>query len=818
MPQVHAEVSRTPAATARPSTLGNLGSTVDEVVDRPGESLDIGTRDYFEARLGWDFGRVRVHADDRAAGSALAMGSRAYAIGGAVVFGQDEYRPRSPGGRDLLAHELAHVVEQSSGAAPADQVQCQPATIDWQAIADRMTLSELSAAVGRLRAQADAGPEASAVGLSNVQQLRAFEEALAARRAPLDAEAQAVAAARQEQRGAGLVGGVFERGTTADALFASGFLAGCTAAVPPAELTAFESQLRERFPEFYGGYLAGLPVGLWHGLTGTVQGLFMLAQAAYLLTPQGMRDAAVRMGIAILSDPAGWLAARRAEYEIVKAIAEALTAMGKEYQADPTVAFEWSSEAGIAVGNEAGNLLTKEFFRKSVYDKGNVVGDFVGQIVFEIVMELVLAACTEGVGNLIRGLGAVGQGARATGKLGTLIRAGLEAWPAFRRVLRIAGGHLDEAAEVTHAVTEAVDVAEDLADVAGVERVAEKVHAPGGGGAPPGGGQPPAAAGAGAPPPRRPGPTIYEGEAGIHRPAPGPAAVGTPAVPGVTPDVSVAPRVAARGEEVGRRLESLLGRLEGHGLDLEDVTGIPEEGFLGALDELPEDEALRLLRQAEDKLDTHPSLTEGAARGAGTDPELARAAAEAMSPLDAPKGEPPLANEVKGVSAELRHAREVVSKDPELANRLRPPRILADMREALRKGVPGALRRFAEAFPAEGVRQVFLPIGTGGRIIDHMYIDGARVVLRESKDVKVFRLTKKYLRQLRKDLEALRRYPEARVEWRITGDVDVDAMDYLNQLVKDFPDGFSYRLDGPSSFSQGRFVPAPDVPVVPRRR
>jgi outer membrane protein OmpA-like peptidoglycan-associated protein len=57
---------------------------------------------------------VRVHTDARAAESARAVNARAYTVGRDVVFGQGEYDPQSSSGRRLLAHELAHVVQQST--------------------------------------------------------------------------------------------------------------------------------------------------------------------------------------------------------------------------------------------------------------------------------------------------------------------------------------------------------------------------------------------------------------------------------------------------------------------------------------------------------------------------------------------------------------------------------------------------------------------------------------------------------------------------------------------------------------------------------
>ncbi len=79
---------------------------------RSGGPLDPGTREWMEARFGWDFSGVRVHADGRAAESARGVDALAYTVGRDVVFGEGRYDPASVEGRRLLAHELAHVVQQ----------------------------------------------------------------------------------------------------------------------------------------------------------------------------------------------------------------------------------------------------------------------------------------------------------------------------------------------------------------------------------------------------------------------------------------------------------------------------------------------------------------------------------------------------------------------------------------------------------------------------------------------------------------------------------------------------------------------------------
>ncbi len=80
-----------------------------------GEPLPAPERGFFERRLGADFGGVRVHHGPDAAESARSLGARAYTYGRDIVFGAGEGRQGSSRTRQLLAHELAHVVQQGAG-------------------------------------------------------------------------------------------------------------------------------------------------------------------------------------------------------------------------------------------------------------------------------------------------------------------------------------------------------------------------------------------------------------------------------------------------------------------------------------------------------------------------------------------------------------------------------------------------------------------------------------------------------------------------------------------------------------------------------
>lgn len=79
-----------------------------------GHPLDRNTRSFMEARLGHDFGSVRVHTDSAAAATATALQARAYTVGQDVAFGLGHYAPYNNAGRRLIAHELAHTVQQRS--------------------------------------------------------------------------------------------------------------------------------------------------------------------------------------------------------------------------------------------------------------------------------------------------------------------------------------------------------------------------------------------------------------------------------------------------------------------------------------------------------------------------------------------------------------------------------------------------------------------------------------------------------------------------------------------------------------------------------
>jgi hypothetical protein len=110
--------ARTPLAPSvreffqRPSRVPIVPATVNNVVSGPGRVLPGELRSEFESAFAFDFSRVRVHTDRRAELSAEGIGAKAYTVANHVVFGPGAYPPETAVGRRLIAHELAHVVQQ----------------------------------------------------------------------------------------------------------------------------------------------------------------------------------------------------------------------------------------------------------------------------------------------------------------------------------------------------------------------------------------------------------------------------------------------------------------------------------------------------------------------------------------------------------------------------------------------------------------------------------------------------------------------------------------------------------------------------------
>jgi hypothetical protein len=106
--------ARSGTSSGSPSAARSSG-VLGGVLGTGGRPLPEAVRRYFEPRFGHDFGRVRVHTDGTAARATRAMGARAVTAGQDVILAEGNAAPETDTGRQLLAHELAHVVQHDAG-------------------------------------------------------------------------------------------------------------------------------------------------------------------------------------------------------------------------------------------------------------------------------------------------------------------------------------------------------------------------------------------------------------------------------------------------------------------------------------------------------------------------------------------------------------------------------------------------------------------------------------------------------------------------------------------------------------------------------
>jgi len=121
-------LQRRTTSQVEPATIPSI---VHEVLSSPGQSLDANTRGFMESRFGHDFSKVRVHTDAKAAESAREVNALAYTVGRSIVFRTGKYLPETLAGKQLLAHELTHTIQQS------ERVQQLPATLQISSSDDR---------------------------------------------------------------------------------------------------------------------------------------------------------------------------------------------------------------------------------------------------------------------------------------------------------------------------------------------------------------------------------------------------------------------------------------------------------------------------------------------------------------------------------------------------------------------------------------------------------------------------------------------------------------------------------------------------------
>ncbi len=145
---------------------GQVPPIVEEVLrSGSGQPLDPAAQGFMEERFGEDFSQVRVHTDAKAAESAAVVNAKAYTVGRDVVFGTGEYQPQKGEGKQLLAHELAHVA-QNRRAGNRNHLQ------QGSALSQPSHLSEREAAMASEQVTAGQHASITSVSVATIQRAK----------------------------------------------------------------------------------------------------------------------------------------------------------------------------------------------------------------------------------------------------------------------------------------------------------------------------------------------------------------------------------------------------------------------------------------------------------------------------------------------------------------------------------------------------------------------------------------------------------------------------------------------------------------------
>ncbi|HEX6368216.1 MAG TPA: DUF4157 domain-containing protein [Longimicrobium sp.] len=134
--EVKPKAPQPPSIQRKAEGMPNVGANVAAEIQGArgaGNPLPLSVRRFMEPRFKADFGKVRVHTGDRAAKLNRQLNAKAFAVGGDVFFGKGQFRPETGEGKELIAHELTHTIQQGAAPQAAAVQRSEDATVTQQA-------------------------------------------------------------------------------------------------------------------------------------------------------------------------------------------------------------------------------------------------------------------------------------------------------------------------------------------------------------------------------------------------------------------------------------------------------------------------------------------------------------------------------------------------------------------------------------------------------------------------------------------------------------------------------------------------------------
>lgn len=763
-----------------------------------GEPLDEDVRTFFEPRFGYDFSQVRVHADNAAAHATSSLQAHAYTLGSDIVFGSGKYAPGTDAGNRLIAHELVHVVQagitegnrwstERDTAAQHVRESVTPGHIAREVgesvmpNTDEYSTTELEAEVERILQQLTELPqdEISPEREALEQQYYMLNTALQSRRTSGREAADVVTAIARTAP--------MDLSSRIGIAFGAGFAAGALMEYRPADAQRLVDEIQAHPGEFGGGILVGIFEGaasdLWSNIVG-------IGELLLYLSPLYWAYRSARDTFECLSDTEA-CAARAAEQRAqVEALLAGLGELIVLVARNPDFLVDQGEELGLIAGQRAAQWFDDDFMRRTPYEKGETVGMVAGMIIMEIA--LLFLGPEEWIA---RGLAAGGQALRVSARLERSMMHLFERVPALARLMELrrasTGAHLlEESAGAVRTGEHAVEAVTGAERATGVVTDAERAaHAAPTGVLPPVEPRAPEVAA-----PTVPEPTAVAPVSETSPPMPPTPDVPPPSGP-PPPPVRVA-HADSSGVTFSEPSTPPVETVRRPGVTVEEPRSVvPEEAppRVSEPEPHPFDEELHPIE--EDVPSARAEETGTTESGFGTEVE------PGGSTIERPTGSP----RAGALFGDLGEAIEAAAAG---AQRLPPTHARhisavtrADLRLIFSEFGEDALRVFVErlGLPPAGLRQVEIPVSRGVRRVDRLFVEGEEIVLCEVKNYRSALLseTTRIGEELTKDLAILDRYPYARIDWHITGNISAEFVARLEALQVEMAGRFNLLRGSP---------------------
>lgn len=127
-------------AEGQPNVASNVAAEIQSST-AGGSPLPLSVRRFMEPRFRADFSKVRIHTDAKAAKLNRQVNARAFAVGNSIFFGESNFNPDTREGRELIAHELTHTVQQGAAvqrSEEADVTQRSPVQVQRLGLSDAL--------------------------------------------------------------------------------------------------------------------------------------------------------------------------------------------------------------------------------------------------------------------------------------------------------------------------------------------------------------------------------------------------------------------------------------------------------------------------------------------------------------------------------------------------------------------------------------------------------------------------------------------------------------------------------------------------------